>query len=111
MKIVKEAYIEIISLRNLKIGDYILWSNMKRKVVDIDYKNKKVKLNNSYNENLIDEYDSYIYYYKIIESKEEYSKTICDGCGEVIDKIEPFNFCTPICKDKFEESISNLGVY
>lgn len=35
MKIIKTAKVEIIKSKDLKVGDYILWSNFKCKVVEI----------------------------------------------------------------------------
>ena len=36
MKVVSNAVIKIVKFSELNIGDYILWSNWKRKVIDID---------------------------------------------------------------------------
>lgn len=36
MKILTQALIEIIRPSQLQIGDYILWSNLRRKVIDIN---------------------------------------------------------------------------
>lgn len=107
MKKVSEAHVKVVSLRELNVGDYILWSNLKRKVVDIDYQNRKIKLNTPYDENLIEEFNSYNTYYKIIECTEEYIKATCPGCGKLIDCIDNglFDFCTPECKDKYEKEI------
>ncbi len=105
MKIVKNAIIEIIRLTQLRIGDYILYSNTKQEVSNIDYQNRIVTIVSPYDSELKTTLRPFNVYYKILQCFETNQTVICDGCGDVIEDISGtgFDFCTPRCKDKFLE--------
>ncbi|MCK5386987.1 MAG: hypothetical protein KAJ39_07365 [Gammaproteobacteria bacterium] len=52
MKVVKSAVIEVVGFWNLKEGDYIMWGNWKRKVIEIDRKNLTVLVDGPITEQL-----------------------------------------------------------
>jgi len=69
MKIVTNATVKVVKLSELKVGDNILWGNWKRKVVQIDIKERVVSVDNPYGDQ-IENLRPYVNYY-IIESCEE----------------------------------------
>ena len=52
MKVVKSAVIEVVGFWDLKEGDYIMWGNWKRKVIEIDRKNLTVLVDGPITEQL-----------------------------------------------------------
>jgi len=91
MKIVKKAKIEIVKLNELKIDDYILWSNLRCKVQEIDRWNRKVTFVPC---SMPDDYEplegSYLNYYRLIDWEE---KNICNICGKELEKGDICNEC------------------
>lgn len=52
MKVVKRATVEVVGFGDLREGDYILWENWKRKVIEIDRKNLTVLVDDPFGEQL-----------------------------------------------------------
>ena len=107
MKIVKNAIIKIVHLRELHIGDFILYSDTKQKVSQIDYQNRTVTIESPYNPEFKKTLRPFNVYYKILQCLEENQKILCQGCGDTIEDISGsgIDFCTPRCRDKFLEVI------
>ena len=52
MKVVKNATVEVVGFGELKEGDFILWGNWKREVIEIDRKNLTVLVDGPITEQL-----------------------------------------------------------
>lgn len=114
MNHIVEATVKIISFFDLHIGMDILWSNQKRQVLAIDRQEREVTLSVSYDPELTEKFKSYSYYYLIQSCIEQPNKVACPGCGDTIEEILDggINFCTPKCKDRYEEEIKeDYGIY
>ena len=95
MKVVKKAKIEVVTIRELREGDEILWSNLRCRVIGINrYRRKVFFVPNS---TPISEEVSYRHYYRITDCEEI---NICIVCGKEIEEGD-------ICKECKEE---NLGI-
>lgn len=68
-KTVKSAEIEIIKPSELRVGDYILWANWKRKVVKINLLNRFIVVSNPI-DTTIESLPLFLNYYKIISCEE-----------------------------------------
>jgi len=89
MKIVKEAEIEIVKFSDLKIGDEILWSNLRCKVDDIDMFRRELRFSDVSQFAGSFCYSAYRNYYKLISYKEI---NICHVCGKEIE--DGLDICT-----------------
>ncbi|MCK4666844.1 hypothetical protein KAU33_08845 [Candidatus Dependentiae bacterium] len=69
MKIVTNATVKVVKLNDLRVGDNILWGNWKRKVVQINIKERIVSVDGPYGDQ-IENPRPYANYY-VIESCEE----------------------------------------
>jgi len=108
-KVVKTAEVEVIPLRELRFGDFILWGRYKVLIVSIDYQNKIVTAAHP-----VDTLKQVSSYYRIINCIEERPNTTCPGCGKIIESLtdsEFDEFCAPRCKDLYEEGISKGEIY
>jgi predicted RNA-binding protein with PUA-like domain len=70
MKVVKSAKIQIVSFKDLKIGDHILFKNQNREIADINGLNGFIALSNPTLRNR-EGFNAVKNYYKIIECEEE----------------------------------------
>ncbi len=68
-KTVKSAEIEVIKPSELRVGDYILWANWKRKVVKINLLNRFIVVSNPI-DTTIESLPLFLNYYKIISCEE-----------------------------------------
>jgi len=93
MKVVKKAKIEVVTIRELREGDEILWSNLRCRVIGINrYRRKVFFVPNS---TPISEEVSYRHYYRITDCEEI---NICIVCGKEIGEGD-------ICKECEEENL------
>ena len=82
MKIIKEAEIEIVKFSDLKIGDEILWSNLRCKVDGIDMFRRELRFSdvNQFAGSFC--YSAYSNYYKLIKYVEV---NLCYQCEKEIE--------------------------
>lgn len=99
-KVVKTAEVEVVPLRELLFGDYILWGRYKVLIVNIDYQNRIVTAAHP-----VDKLKQVSTYYRIINCVEERPNTTCPGCGKVIESLtnDFEEFCSTRCKDLYDE--------
>ena len=69
VKIVTSAAIKVVKFSDLKVGDNILWGNWKRKIIQIDIRERIISVDNPYGDQ-IENLRPYMNYY-VIESCEE----------------------------------------
>ncbi len=67
MKTVKTAKIKVVNFSDLKIGDSILWSNVKRTIIDKDF---DIYVKDLLDGNKIEKLKMFMTYYKIEECEE-----------------------------------------
>ena len=77
MKIVKTAVVEPIKSRDLQVGDYILWSNFRCKVVQIVPKIRILQFEKD--KDSVMTIPKYIKFYRILEHE---SIIVCNCCFE-----------------------------
>jgi len=98
MKVVKKAEIEVVTIRELREGDKILWSNLRCRVIEIDRHNRKVIFAPSSLPASAKPFEgSYMHYYRVLKCEEI---NTCMLCGKEIEEGD-------ICKECKEE---NLGI-
>lgn len=107
-KIVKSATVEPVNIFELKANDHILWGRYKILIKSVDIKNRIVVA-----EPPIDELPRISAYYRILSCVEERPNTICLGCGTTIPSWTEYyeEFCTPKCKDKYDEVVERGEIY
>ena len=69
MKIVTSAAVKVVKFSDLKVGDNILWGNWKRKIIQIDIRERIISVDNPYGDQ-IENLRPYTNYY-VIKSCEE----------------------------------------
>lgn len=74
MKIVKTAKIKVVNFSDIKIGDSILWSNIKRTIVDKDF---DIYVKDLPDGNKIEKLKRFMIYY-LIEECEEVEEPECE---------------------------------
>ena len=82
MKVIREAEIEIVKFSDLKIGDEILWSNLRCKVDEIDMFRRELRFSDINQFAGTFHYKAYSNYYKLIKYVEV---NLCYQCEKEIE--------------------------